>query len=229
MTEICKNYKPEILSCPICCSKLIYRHAVSNKLVYFTSGKRVRIKNLGYSCPKCLDNKIYASQTANKLSFSGYTYSVKIVCTIAVLKENHKNRDQICDYFYNKNINMSDRNVDNLYHKYLEFSNLDYKTTIFKAYEVMLEKYNQIRLSIDVVSVSDSVFIIIYDFFNLNVLALKRFKDLRDERLVEFFKEILNKDLKITVIASIRKDAYFIPLLKSICPSTTKFIAFNKF
>ena len=73
MKEICKVYKPEILSCPKCKSKLAYCYTVSNKLVYFTSGKRIRIKNLGYKCPACEDDAVYVSQTANKLCFKGYS------------------------------------------------------------------------------------------------------------------------------------------------------------
>ena len=74
MKEVCKVYKPEILACPICKSKLAYCYTISNKLVYFTSGKRMRIKNLGYKCPNCEDDTVYVSQTANKLCFKGYSY-----------------------------------------------------------------------------------------------------------------------------------------------------------
>lgn len=226
---VCKNYKPEILCCPICNTKLVYRHSVSNKLIYFTSGKRIRIRNLGYSCPSCKDSHIYFSQTANKFTLKNYTYSLKVICMLAKLKEKPTSREGICDYFYNKNIEMSDRNVDNLYRAFLYLKELDSSKTIPMAYQRMLEEYHQIRLSIDVITVEKSVFIIIYDFFNGDALAFKEFQTIRDEELPLFLSSFLNKNLPISVIASIRKDEVFIPLLKSLCPSTTKFISFNKF
>ncbi len=227
--ERCKNYKPEILLCPKCNTKLVYRHAVSNKMVYFTSGKRVRIKNLGYSCPNCKDNQIYISQTANKLSFKGYTYSAKIVCMIAKLKDKHMSRDEICDYFFSKNIDMSDRNVDNLYQKYLECVQLDSSKKIEEAYEAMLCKYNQIRLAIDLITICGTAFVVVYDYFTSEMLALKRFENINVPEVKEFFEGFLKPYLNITVIATIRRDAVFVPMLKRLCPSNTKFIPFSKF
>lgn len=226
MKQVCKNYKPEILTCPICSTKLIYRHTVSDKLVYFSNGKRIRIKNLGYSCPKCCDH-IYFSQTANKLCFKGYTYSAKIVCMIAKFKEEHVSRDIICDYFFSKGIEISDRNVDNLYRKYQELVSLDYKETIPSAYEAMLKKFNQICLSIDLITIDAVKTIVVYDYFTSEVLALKCLNTF--DEIEEFLKEFINKDLNISLIATIRRDNNFVPTLKKVCPSKTKFIAFNKF
>ncbi|MDE7213209.1 MAG: hypothetical protein K2N42_01355, partial [Anaeroplasmataceae bacterium] len=93
---VSRYYKPEVLVCPKCGNKLVYRHAVSNKLIYFSSGKQIHIHNLGYSCKECKDNQIYFSQTANKLALKGYTYSTKIICIIAMLKEKQLSREEIC-------------------------------------------------------------------------------------------------------------------------------------
>ncbi len=229
MAGVCKNYKPEILYCPFCNTKLVYRHSVSNKLIYFTNGRRIRVRNLGYSCPNCKNDKIYFSQTAKKFAFKNYTYSVKTVCMIALLKEQGMGREEICDYFYDKNIEISDRNVDNLYKAYLQAKTIDYKQTIPQAYELMLKEYQMIRLSIDLISIEETRFILVYDFFNGNLLALQSFNTLNDPKLKEFLSSFLNPQLKITLIASIRKDSTFIPLIKSLCPSSTKFITFNKF
>lgn len=226
---ISRYYKPEILCCPKCCTKLVYRYALSNRTVYFTSGKQIRVHNLGYSCPNCKDNQIYFSQTANKLAFKGYTYSAKIVCTIARLKEKNLTREEICDYFFSKNIEISDRNVDNLYRKYQECLHIDYKKLIPNAFEKMMKEYNQIRLSIDLITVLGSIHVIFYDYFTSDMLAFVRFEGSEDSKLYDFLSCYLNKNMNITVIASIRRDAYFIPMLKSLCPTKTKFIAFNKF
>ncbi len=229
MSEISKIYKPELIECPYCKTKLVYCYAISNKLVYFSSGKRIRIKNLAYACPKCNTHEVYVSQTANKISFKGYSYSTKVVCMIDQLKEKHKSREEICDYFFNKNIEISDRNVDNLYHKFLEFLNLDASYTISNAYETMLSKYKEIRLSIDMITICGTIYIIVYDFFTTNLLALKKFSSVTSPKLEEFLMSFLNKDLNITYIATIRKDAIFFPLLKRLCPSHTKFISYQKF
>ena len=37
--NLCKSYKPEILNCPFCKTKLIYKHAVSNKVIQFSNGR----------------------------------------------------------------------------------------------------------------------------------------------------------------------------------------------
>lgn len=229
MAAVSKYYKPEILICPKCGSKLVYRHSVSSKFIYFTNGKHRHVCNLGYSCSACQDNQIYFSQTANKLAFKGYTYSAKIVCLIAILKENHKSREEICDYFFTKNIEISDRNIDNLYEKYLQCINYDYQERLTTAYARMLEEFGQIRLSIDLITVLGNYFIIVYDYFSSDILSFVRFESWNEEEVRAFLSHMIQRDLNITVIASIRKDAFFIPLLKSLCPPHTKFISYTKY
>ncbi len=226
-----KIYKPEILICPVCGGTLKYRYTVSNKVVQFTSGKYFRIKNLGYGCPNCNDSNIYFSQTANKLCFKGYTYSAKIVCMIAYYKSKHLGREGICDILASKGIEISDRNIDILYKKYNEIVNQDYDKTIFESYRHMMEKYNEIRLSIDLITVNEKYFVIMYDYFTSEKLALWEFQGLSDSSFESTLSKYLNKDLKITVIASIRntKEGKFLPVLKKLVPNDTKFIAYTKF
>lgn len=225
--NISKYYKPEILICPKCGEKLVYRYAVSNKLIYFTSGKQMRIHNLGYGCPKCNDNNIYVSQTANKLAFKGYTYSAKIICLISKLKEQLKSRDEICDYFFTKNIEMSDRNVDNLYQKYLECININSKEVVPIAYKLMLDNYKEIRISIDLITITGSYFVIIYDYFSTKMLGMAKFDDF-DDKMIEFLTIFINKDYDISVITTIRRESNFVPLLRKLCGTKTKFISFLK-
>ena len=229
MKDICKVYKPEILTCPICGSKLAYCYTVSNKLVYFTSGKRMRIKNLGYKCNSCSCDTTFVSQTANKLCFKGYSYSVKVVATIALMKEEGRSRDYICDYLYNKGIEISDRNIGNLCNKFNEFLNLDYLKNIKEAYQEMIAKYNQIRLSIDFMKVMDEIVVVVYDYFTTNILALRRFKDNKEESIRNFFMEFINKDTPLSVVTTIRKDQVYQPILREVCPKNTKFIPYIKF
>lgn len=225
-----KIYKPEILTCPICNSNLKYKYTISNKVVQFTSGKIFRIKNLGYGCISCNDSNIYFSQTANKLCFKGYTYSAKVVCMIAYYKSKHLGREGICDILASKGIEISDRNIDILYSKYKNIYNQDYDTIIKKAYENMMKKYNEIRISVDLITIENIYYVVLYDFFTSDKLAIWTFDEMSFEALESTFSKYINENLKISIIASIRntKDNKFIPILKRLSPKS-KFIAFTKF
>lgn len=225
-----KIYKPEILTCPICNSALKYKYTISNKVVQFTSGKIFRIKNLGYGCLNCNDSNIYFSQTANKLCFKGYTYSAKAVCLIAYYKSKHLGREGICDILASKGIEISDRNIDILYSKFKETYNHNYDYIIKEAYKNMLDKYNEIRISIDLITIEDTYYVILYDFFTSHKLAIWTFNEMSFEALNDTLSKYINEELKITIITSIRnnKDNKFIPILKKLSPKS-KFIAFTKF
>ena len=109
-----KIYKPEIMNCSKCGSKLVYVYTLSNKVIQFSSGRVMKIKNMGYKCPSCNDGIVYMSATAHKMSFKGYTYSAKVVCMIDYEKTiKHKGREAICDFLANKNIEISDRRIIN--------------------------------------------------------------------------------------------------------------------
>ncbi len=226
-----KIYKPEILFCPKCNHPLKYKYTVSNKVVQFTSGKYFRIKNLGYGCPNCKDQHIYFSQTANKLCFKGYTYSAKIICMISYYKNKHYGRESICDILASKGIEISDRNIDILYKKFLTFLNQDYDSKIKKAYSHMLTEYNEIRLSIDLITINEKCYIILYDFFTSELLALWIFDNFNETDIKLTLSSYICPDRNITLIASIRntKDGKLIPLLKSLTKNQTKFISYTKF
>lgn len=223
-----KIYKPEILVCPKCKSGLKYKYTVSNKVVQFTSGKYFRIKNLGYSCPNCNDSNVYISQTANKLSFKGYTYSSKIICMIDYYKLHHMGREGICDILTSKGIEISDRNIDILYRKFKALFNMDYNENILNAYKDMIDEFKEIRLSIDFITINELRYVIIYNYFNGELLAIWRFEGLQDPELKNKLSKYLSNN-KITLIASVRGISKFLPILKSIAPEKTKFIPYMKF
>ncbi len=229
--KICENatkiYKPEILTCPFCNSKLKYKYTVSNKVVQFTSGKYFRIKNLGYGCPNCNDI-VYFSQTANKLCFKGCTYSAKIVCTIDYYKSLHKGREEICDILVSKGIEISDRNVDVLYEKFLKYYNQDYDSLINESFSNMQRMFNEVRISIDLITINQVYYVIIYDYFTSNKLAIWKFNSFDEMR--SMFKRYLTNDFNITYIVTIRniKNNKMLSIIREFVPKV-KMIAFNKF
>lgn len=226
--EATKIYKPELLTCPKCNSNLKYVYAISNKVVNFSSGKQIRIKNLGYKCPLCND-VVYFSQTANKLAIKGYKYSAKVMCNIDYLKNKHKSREVICDILNSKGIDISDRNVDILYNKFKDYLHISHEK-IFEAYKIMLNNFNEIRLSIDLITINEIVYIIFYDFFTGDVLSIFKFNGLTDPILIETLSKYLNKDLKITVIFSVRSHvSKFVSILKELVSGDVKFYSFLKF
>lgn len=227
MKEVCKNYKPEIAFCPKCNRKLVYRYPISDKVVQFSNGKKIRIKNLAYGCPSC--RWVFVSQTANKLSLKGYTYSTKIACMVDDYKKKHWSRETICDFFAGKNIEISDRNIDMLYHKMQKLLALDGAVTIPSAYQKMIDRFSTIRLAVDLISLEERRYVLVYDFFTADLLAIRCFWTLDDPDLKVFLERFLKKDLPISMIVSIRKDAQLVPLMRQLCPPTTKFLSFNKF
>lgn len=226
-----KNYHPEIINCPFCNTKMKYKYAISNKVVQFTSGKYFRVRNLGYSCPNCNDGRVYFSQTANKLCFKGNTYSAKILCLIDYYKTKHLGREGICDILATKGIEISDRNVDSLYKKFLVFLNQDKDSLIFNAYETMQNEYNQIRLSIDCISVESKRYIIMYNYFSGEKLAIWKIDKLEINSFENVIGKYINDSYNIKVIISIRnlKGGEFIPLLKKLAPKTCEFYSYEKY
>ena len=222
-----KIYKPEILVCPKCGGNLKYKYTISNKVVQFSSGKTFRIKNLGYGCIECNDKNTYFSQTANKLCFKGYTYSSKIVCMIDYYKKRHMGRDTICDVLESKGVEISDRNIDILHKKFKEILNEDYDKTIFSAYENMKKEYNDIRISLDFITVNEIYYVILYDFFTGDKLAIWSVESLND--IDKILSKYINDDLNITHIFTSRCTSKIYPIIKKLVSCKTKIFSFSKF
>ncbi len=225
-----KIYKPEILICPICGNNLKYCYTISNKTVQFSSGKTIRIKNLGYKCPRCNDD-VFFSQTANKLAFKGYTYSAKTVCIIDYEKTvNKKGREAICDFLANKNIEISDRNVDIIYKRFKEIIERNHDEIIKEAFSNMMNKYNEIRICLDLISVNEKSYVIMYDFFTGNIIGLWRFNGVEDEALKDTLAKYIENNDDISTIFSVRGYvSKFVPIIKSMISKKTKVYAFLKF
>lgn len=229
--EKTKIYKPEINCCPLCGSKLKYRYTISNKVIQFSNGKFIRVKNLGYSCKNsdCLDDSvIYSSQTASKLCVKGYTYSAKVLALILVLKMKGKSRDEICDHLASLGVIMSDRNVDIINEKYGYILNSDYLNNIKVEYEYMVHRFKQIRISIDSLKVEDKRVVSIRDSFNNNQIGLHIF-DIND---IEGLKKILDlyiNNINVKSITTVREITEFYKILKEVLNHEVEFYHFEKF
>lgn len=224
-----KIYKPEILVCPKCGQQLKYNYTVSNKVVQFTSGKAFRIKNMGYSCKDCNDDNVYFSQTATKLCFKGYTYSAKTVCMIDYYKNQGLGRDAICDILTQKGIFISDRNVDVLHKKIRSYIDAPYDELIKEYYNRLLNEYGKIRISVDLITIKEKYYVLFYDYYKGEILAIWIFDGLDDPKLNETLTPYFNNE-NIELIVSVRGYvSKFVPILKEISPKNTKFISYLKF
>ena len=227
INEKIKVYKPELLDCPICKGKLKYAYATSNKLVQFSKGNKVRVKNLAYFCPNCNNGITYISNTANKLAFKGYSYSSKIICMIDYYKSCHMSRDKICDVLESKGIEISDRNIDIIAKMFLDYLDMDYDKKIRDSYKEMVETYSEVRLSIDCIRVFDLAYVIFYNYFTGEIMAIWKFHD--DSEIEFMLNKYINISDKLTTIITVRPGRRLYSILKNITPKDIKFISYEKF
>lgn len=227
MKPIVKNYKPEILYCPICGEKLSYAYAISAKTISFSLGKHIFVRNLAYKCHLCA-NQTYVSATASKFALNGCRYSMKVLFIIYYYKTQKYSREQICDILADNDVIISERNIDILYKKFLDYLNKDYLAVLKIKYEEMLNKFKQIRLSIDLISYNKRRLVVIRNNFSQEIIGFYTFDNILDPNLREVLAQYLDKSYLITNIISIRKDEIFIPLLKELAPIKTKFSVFLK-
>ncbi len=227
MESIRKNYKPESLVCPKCGKKLKYVHSTSAKTITFTMGKKMYIKNLGYICPSCKDH-IYVSQTATKFALPNIHYSSKICFMIYYYKLLGYSREKICDTLMYNNIQISDRNIDNLFNKINSLIKTDYTELIKSEYDKSIDEFKQIKLSIDLISYNKKRLVIIRNQFDNVIIGCYYFDSIDDPKIKDVLSKYIKKNLPITNIITIRKDDIFLPLLKSLAPSKTKFNSFLK-
>ncbi|MCR5787245.1 MAG: hypothetical protein K6G28_06050 [Acholeplasmatales bacterium] len=228
---VTKVYKPEIEKCPICGSKLAYRYTVSNKIIQFSSGNKSRIKNLGYSCVNqdCpASDVIFTSQTASKFCIKGYTYSAKVIALITILKNEGYSREKICAELALLGVEISDRNIDNIYEREKALLSADYKKNIETEYEFMANHYGQIRLSIDSLTINGKRVVSIRESFHNHQIGLHLF----DEEDTESVKKILHEyvdDKRITCITTVRKMTDFFKILDKVVNRDMEYHHFIKY
>lgn len=224
-----KIYKPEIMTCPKCKKNLKYAYTVSFKTIQFTSGKLIKIKNMGYLCPYCNDNIIYPSLTASKLAYKGLTYSCKTLCYIDYYKEKGLSREIIADEFEKMGLIITSRNIDFLYNKFKSYYDKDLESSFDNSFKEMLKEYNEIRLSIDLITIKEKYYILFYNGFNGNIINKYISSSFDDKGLLSLLNKILNNE-KLKYVISVRGNVSpFISIMKSISKSNIKYISYTKF
>lgn len=221
-------FKPEYDSCPFCNAKLEYCHAVSNKVIQFTSGERYHTRNLGYRCsnPLCKQNKlVFTSATANKYCEKGYTYSSKLLLTIYNLRKNGVSRNKLQMDLEKKNIIISDRNIDNIYNHYKKLLAKEYDVEF--EYNLMKELYDGVYLSIDFIKVNDDEYISIRDLFSKKQIGLYELKyndEINEKEILTRY--LLNKE--INTIATVRKHLNHYKIINELANKNVRYIIFEK-
>ncbi len=223
-----KIYKPEIMLCPRCKNDLKYVYTVSNRVVQFSSGKIFRIKNMGYKCPVCNDN-VFFSLTALKLAFKGYTYSAKLSCMVEYYKSMNMTREKICDMFAENDIEISDRNIDMIYNKVKSYLDMDYDTKITEAYSDMMDRFKEIRICLDLITVEKTVYIVMYSYFSGDVIALWKFDSIDNEKIPELLRKYCDNKYNITTIVTVRPQFKFYGIVKENVPARIKLMSYSKF
>jgi hypothetical protein len=145
------------------------------------------------------------------------------------LKSKHKSRDEICDILISKGLEISDRNVDILYKKLNEYINQDYDSIIKASYQRQMDTFNEIRICVDLVTINDTYYIILYDYFNGDILGLWKTSSLDVNNLKKLLGDYINDKLKITYIVTVRPIVYFHQIIKSMAPVKCKMLSFAKF
>lgn len=231
MNIVTKVYKPEFEKCPVCGSKLAYRYTVSNKVIQFSSGHKSRIKNLGYSCTNqdCkASDVIFTSQTASKFCIKGYTYSAKVISLITILKMEGYSREKICAELALLGVEISDRNIDNIFEREKSLLNADYKKNIETEYDFMYSHYGQIRISIDSLTINGKRFVSIRDSFHNHQLGLHIFDENDTENLKKLLHEYVD-DPRVKSITTVRKFTDFFKILEEVVARDMEYIYFIKY
>lgn len=224
-------FKPEISHCPFCGARLVYRHTVSNKVIQFSSGVFIRVKNLGYHCPneKCKHyGFIFTSFTASKLCIKGYTYSSKVLAMIYYYKVHHIGREKICDVLISKGLQISDRNIDLISKQMQKNVQKNYLESINEIYPKLMKEFGEIWLSIDFISVEDSIFVSVRDCFHSYQIGMHFFSSLEDKQLKVVLKKYFHPNYLITKVATVRKITKSFEVLKEVCSENIKFFHYIK-
>jgi type IV secretory pathway protease TraF len=94
----------------------------------------------------------------------------------------------------------------------------------------MMAKYNEIRIDLDLISVNEIAYVIMYDYFTGDIIGLWKFNGVEDPLLKETLAKYIENNDNISTIFSVRGYvSKFVPIIKSLISKKTKVYAFLKF
>ncbi len=226
--HLTRVFKPEYENCPFCNSKLVYCHAVSNKVIQFSNGETYHTRNLGYRCsnPTCKHNRlVFTSTTANKYCEKGYTYSSKLLLTIYKQRKEGVSRSKLQMELEKKNIVISDRNLDNIHKHYQKLLTKEYD--IEYEYNLMYQLYGGVYISIDFITINNATYISIRDMFSKKQIGLFETESNNNEEKSRILsKYLFNKN--INTIATVSKHLTHFKLIANLANKDVKYIIFEK-
>ncbi|MBU9711030.1 transposase [Evansella tamaricis] len=201
-----KYYKPEITHCPKCSEKLVYCHPVWRKTISTLEGE-VKVINLGYRCDNetCSNDTTYRSAQAEHISMKHITYGMDVIANIGYLRfQEHKTRTEIMEILNEKQVKISDRQVQKLYERYALLLRANAKENAEGILNHVVKEHGGIILSIDGVQPEkgNETLYVIREVLSGTVLAAKNLKSSASTELMELIKPVMDWGFPIQAFVS---------------------------
>ncbi|CAI9386359.1 TPA: transposase [Acinetobacter baumannii] len=189
-------YSPEISNCPDCGEKLTYCHPVWRKTISTLKGE-FKVINLGYRCENngCENNTVYRSAEAEQLSMKHITYGMDVIAHIGHLRfKEHKTRSEIATILAEKQVKISERQVQKLYERYALLLRSAITENMKETLEEVVEQNNGLILSIDGVQPEkgNETLYVIREVLSGTILAAHNLKSSASQELIGIIQPILD-------------------------------------
>ena len=191
-----KYFRPEITNCPECGNKLVYCHPVWRKTISTLKGEFKTI-NLGYRCENnsCSNDTVYRSAEAEQLSMKHITYGMDVIAYIGYLRfKEHKTRSEIATILSEKEVKISERQVQKLYERYALLLRASVKENMKETLENIVKEHGGLVLSIDGVQPEkgNETLYVIREVLSGTILAAHNLKSSASQELIGIIQPILD-------------------------------------
>lgn len=189
-------YSPEIINCPDCNTKLTYCHPVWRKTISTLKGE-FKVINLGYRCENnaCENNSVYRSAEAEQLSMKHITYGMDVIAHIGHLRfKEHKTRSEIATILSEKQVKISERQVQKLYERYALLLRSAIQDNMKDTLNEVVEQNGGLVLSIDGVQPEkgNETLYVIREVLSGTILAAHNLKSSASQELIGIIQPILD-------------------------------------
>lgn len=191
-----KYFSPEIKTCPECGEKLSYCHPVWRKTISTLDGE-FKIINLGYRCENsnCSNNTVYRSAEAEQHSMKHITYGMDVIAHIGHLRfKEHKTRSEIASLLTDKNVKISERQVQKLYERYALLLRANIEENVKETLKEVVDQSGGLILSIDGVQPEkgNETLYVIREVLSGTILAAQNLKSSASQELMGLIQPILD-------------------------------------